>query len=91
MRDAASVGCVLCVHLGLGETPAELHHPRTGVGAARRAPDSAVISLCTEHHRGNSGVHGMGRKAFERHYGVTEAELTVATQLAVEALRRRRV
>jgi hypothetical protein len=31
--------------------------------------------LCTEHHRGNTGVHGMGRKSFERKYGVTEEEL----------------
>ena len=34
-----------------------------------------VIPLCPEHHRGNTGYHGLGRKAFERRYGVTEAEL----------------
>jgi len=37
--------------------------------------DAPAVPLCPEHHRGNSGVHGMGRKAFERHYGITELEL----------------
>jgi hypothetical protein len=31
--------------------------------------------LCPEHHRGNSGIHGMGRKAFERKYSLTEEDL----------------
>jgi len=34
-----------------------------------------VLPLCPEHHRGNTGYHGLGRKAFERAYGVTEKEL----------------
>jgi Icc-related predicted phosphoesterase len=34
-----------------------------------------VIPLCPEHHRGSSGYHGMGRKAFEKRYEVTESEL----------------
>jgi hypothetical protein len=38
-----------------------------------------VIGLCPEHHRGNTGIHGMGRKAFEREYGVTEEELLEIT------------
>jgi hypothetical protein len=41
-----------------------------------------VLPLCPEHHRGNTGYHGMGRKAFERKYEVTEAEL----QQQVESL-----
>lgn len=39
-----------------------------------------VIPLCPEHHQGASGVHGMGRKAWERMFGITEAELTAETQ-----------
>jgi hypothetical protein len=31
--------------------------------------------LCREHHRGDTGVHGLGRKAFERKYQVTEEQL----------------
>ena len=34
-----------------------------------------VIPLCPEHHTGKTGVHGLGRKAFELTYGLTEDEL----------------
>lgn len=75
MSRVADLGCILCKHLGLGETPAELHHPRTGTGAGLRASHFDVLPLCPIHHRGNQGLHGMGRKAFERYYGITELEL----------------
>lgn len=39
--------------------------------------------LIADHHRGNVGLHGMGRKAFERHYGVTELELVEQTRRAI--------
>jgi len=42
-----------------------------------------VIGLCPEHHRGNTGVHGMGRKAFARFYGVTEEDLLEQTNLLI--------
>ncbi len=79
MGRAAALGCVLCRRLGYGATPAEIHHPRTGTGAGRRADHKEGIPLCPEHHRGNTGLHGMGRKAFEREYGVTELELVEIT------------
>jgi hypothetical protein len=34
-----------------------------------------VIGLCVEHHRGNTGIHGLGTKGFTKHYGFTEADL----------------
>jgi Recombination enhancement, RecA-dependent nuclease len=80
MGKVAELGCILCKHLNLGETPAELHHPRTGTGAGRRASNMDVIPLCPEHHRGNSGLHGMGRKAFEKYYGITELQLMEKVQ-----------
>lgn len=73
----ASFGCILCNFLEYGETPAEIHHIRHG-GLRKNAP---VIPLCPEHHRGNGGVHGMGRKAFERHYGISEEGLLELLQL----------
>jgi len=79
-RRVFELGCVICRILGLGRTPPHLHHPRTGVGAARRAPDDDVIPLCPEHHQGTTGLHGMGRKAFERLYGVTELDLVARTK-----------
>jgi hypothetical protein len=81
MSAAAAGGCILCEWRGVKGTPAELHHPRTGTGAALRASHWEVAPLCVEHHRGNTGVHGLGRKAFERHYGITELELVGLTKL----------
>lgn len=63
---------MLCRNLGHQDTPAEIHHIRRMGGKRDNAP---VIPLCPEHHRGNTGVHGMGRKAFARHYGLTEEDL----------------
>jgi hypothetical protein len=75
LSKVAALGCIVCRRLGYMDTPAECHHPRTATGAGRRASHFDAIPLCPEHHRGQSGLHGLGRKAFERHYGVTELEL----------------
>ena len=68
----ASIGCIICLRLGYGETPAEIHHIRRFGGKRDLAP---VIPLCPEHHRGNTGVHGLGKKEFARKYGVDEEGL----------------
>ena len=68
----ARFGCILCFQLGYGEgTPSEIHHIRR----TRSRADSPAIPLCREHHRGDTGIHGMGRKAFERKYETTEEDL----------------
>lgn len=72
----ARLGCILCLYLGYKGTPCEIHHIRRYGGKRDNAP---VIGLCVEHHRGNTGVHGMGRKAFERHYGISEETLLELT------------
>ena len=41
--------------------------------------NAPVIGLCPEHHRGNTGVHGLGRKSFAVKYGVTEEDLLELT------------
>jgi hypothetical protein len=76
----ANLGCSLCRYLGYGESPPELHHIRRA-GKRSNAP---VIPLCPEHHRGNTGIHGMGRKAFEREYKVTEEQLLELTEKLIE-------
>ena len=77
-RQIAELGCSLCRHLQLGETPAELHHIRRGNIPRTQAP---VIGLCPYHHRGsNTSIHGMGRKRFEREYAITEEQLLVQTE-----------
>ena len=71
----ANLGCSLCRYLGYGATPPHLHHIRRA-GKRSTAP---VIPLCPEHHTGNTGIHGYGRKRFEREYGITEEELLEQT------------
>ena len=69
----AELGCILCsTILGFEGTPSELHHIRR-YGTKRST--SPVIPLCPEHHRGNTGVHGLGHKGFANKWGVTEEEL----------------
>lgn len=71
----AVLGCALCHHLyGDHEPgPVELHHLRAGGWG--RGSYLTLMGLCVEHHRGNTGIHGMGTKAFERHYNITQKEL----------------
>lgn len=86
MDRVARLGCILCRRNGYHDTPAELHHPRTGTGAGLRAPHADVIPLCPYHHRSsNEALHVMGRKAWERHHGITELELLDETRKALEA------
>ena len=75
MGKVASMGCIVCCNLGLGETPATIHHIGNGT-MAKRASNYEVIPLCHFHHQGgNNGeaVHS-GRKSFEDNFG-TEQEL----------------
>jgi hypothetical protein len=75
MREVAEMGCIVCKRMGYPGSPAELHHPRAGTGAGRRASDWDVIPLCPEHHRGKTGVHGLGTKGFVKHWGYDEQDL----------------
>lgn len=61
MGRVAEIGCVICRELGHGYAPAEVHHVAEGSGLRS---DYAVAGLCAEHHRGGSGLHGMGTRAF---------------------------
>lgn len=79
LNRLAGLGCILCRHLHLGETPAEIHHPRTGVGMAQRQPHWLAIPLCAQCHRGPAGFHGLGTRAFERRYRLTELDLLALT------------
>ena len=68
----ADLGCILCYYLGNPGTPCEIHHIRRLGGKRDNAP---VIGLCPEHHRGNTGIHGLGNKGFVKHYEVTQEYL----------------
>jgi hypothetical protein len=60
----AERGCSLCLRMGLGQTPAEIHHLREGQGMSQRASNWLAIGLCPYHHRGSKGIHG-DRQAFQ--------------------------
>lgn len=71
----AAIGCMACYRLhGWHEPgPVELHHLREGGWG--RGDYKTLIPLCPEHHRGKTGVHGLGTKGFVSHYGFTQQDL----------------
>ena len=80
----AQLPCVVCRKLGLESGPVEVHHVAEGSGLRS---DFSAVPLCMEHHRGKSGLHGMGTKAFIRLYqppGDSEYGLLVWTNEALE-------
>ncbi len=81
LAAVAAMPCILCQHIGFDGTPAEVHHVRVNHGWGRSS-HGAVIPLCPEHHRGNSGVHAMGRIQFTKTYGISEIDLLDAVTRA---------
>lgn len=74
-ENLARLGCAVCwaIHGPHDPGPVELHHLRTGGWG--KGDYKTLIPLCFEHHRGGSGVHGLGTKGFARHYGFGQDEL----------------
>ena len=75
LSAVAELGCAVCRRMGYEGTPAEIHHKRAGTGAGRRSSHYDAIPLCPEHHRGATGVHGLGTKGFMKYWGYTEDDL----------------
>jgi hypothetical protein len=71
----AALGCMACrrIHGPHEPAPVELHHLREGGWG--KGGYLTLIPLCVEHHRGNTGVHGLGTRGFVKHYGFTQADL----------------
>lgn len=84
MSRVAELGCAVCRRMGYAGTPAELHHKRSGTGAGRRSSHMEVIPLCPEHHRGKTGIHGLGTKGFPKHWGYDEDDLLADVQKLLE-------
>ena len=72
----ARMGCILCKCNGIRKTddsPVEMHHIRRYGGKRCLAP---VIPLCAIHHRlGDSSIHALGHKGFEKYWGMSEEDL----------------
>lgn len=92
LSDVASLGCVCCRNLGFGDSPAEVHHVRNGVGKGQRSSHFDTIPLCPAHHR--TGGHGValhaGRRTFEQSFG-TELALMWQTKREVTEMRKNRI
>lgn len=83
----AELGCMVCRRIFGPHSPGpvELHHYRGGGWG--KGDYMTLIPLCVEHHRGNSGVHGMGTKGFAKHYGFDQSDLLQdALNLCVESV-----
>ena len=66
------IGCLLCIYMGLGRTPASIHHVesiRDGLS------EYAIVPLCYEHHQGATGVHGLSRSGFRLRYKLDDIDL----------------
>ena len=75
LSRVAALGCLVCRRMGYPDSPAEIHHKRSGTGAGRRSSHFDAIPLCPEHHRGKTGIHGLGTKGFPKHWGYNEDDL----------------
>lgn len=72
----AALGCIACRTLGHLDSPAEIHHIRSGQGLGQRASHAEALPLCPHHHR--QGGHGeafhAGKRTWQARFG-TEREL----------------
>ena len=84
LSAVAELGCLVCRRMGYEGTPAEIHHKRAGTGAGRRSSHYDAIPLCPEHHRGKTGLHGLGTKGFAKHYGYDEDDLLADVRLLLK-------
>ncbi|AYN29986.1 DUF968 domain-containing protein [Buttiauxella sp. 3AFRM03] len=76
LERVAALGCIVCSNLGYPDSPAIIHHIRTGQGKGQRASHFETLPLCPIHHQ----FHGIGMsyhdcpKTWEAKFG-TELEL----------------
>lgn len=65
----------------------EYHHLREDQGASERADAFIGVKFCWGHHVGPNGFHGLGRRAFETRYRLSELDLLAITLRALEIQR----
>lgn len=80
MGRVAQVPCVLCKHMGLGESPSIVHHMKFQTGVSNRANDVLTIALCPHHHdRSPDSVHVLKEKGLRLRYNLSELDLLAMT------------
>lgn len=85
LSKVASLGCIACHLQNTPGTPAEIHHPRSGVGMGKKASHYDAIPLCCAHHRGTMhpqvpSIH-MAKRAFIAQFGTEQDLLQQVRQL----------
>ena len=68
--------CIVGFHIGQDCRCEHLHH----VGPVEDRDDMNVVPLCEAHHEGPMGVHGLHRRAFERHYRLSDFKMLAITR-----------
>lgn len=86
MGRVARVPCVICARMGLGDTPAQVHHLKYGSGASDRQSDFLTIAVCPEHHTGPSGIHQLKEHGLYLRYKCSELDLLADTLKAIEGM-----
>ena len=86
MAKVSRVPCVLCAHMGLGETPSEVHHLKYGSGASDKQSDMLTLALCKRHHRVEypESVHALKEHGLRLRYNLSEIDLLALTLEAIE-------
>ena len=76
------LGCLICLHMGYPDSPAEIHHVRTMHGRRITRDHSFVLPLCPIHHRiGGWGVaFHAGSREWQRIHGTEEMLLNEVNQ-----------
>ena len=87
LARVARVPCVLCTLMGLGDSPALVHHMKLGTGAADRADHFLTIAVCEPHHVGPEGIHQLKERGLRLRYNVSEIDLLAMTYRAIEEMR----
>lgn len=74
----ALLGCCVCKNLGYPDSPAGIHHIRTGQGRGQRSSHFETLPLCATHHQtgGYCIAYHSGPKIWAKNYG-TETELLI--------------
>ena len=90
LGKVAALGCYACNTMGYEDTPAEIHHIRSGIGKGQRASNYQVIPLCPYHHRHGPFGEGFqsGPRAWQDKYGYEldiVDEINIAVGLNKEA------
>ncbi|HDO1314677.1 Ref family recombination enhancement nuclease [Aeromonas veronii] len=88
LDDVSSLCCVACRNAGMGPSPAEIHHVRSGSGMAQRAAHTQVLPLCPRHHRAcyPTGFHA-APKSWQAEHG-SEETLLIQVAREITALRK---